>query len=319
QSDALRGWGVPMATDIAFALGVLQLMGPRCPVGLKIFLTALAIIDDLGAILVIALFYTSGVSGVALAVGAVTLAGLVSLNVFGVRHLAPYLALGVLLWLAVQASGVHATIGGVLLALSIPVRTRIDAAEYSALARDLVNEFDAAETGDLKVITSKGQQEAIHAIESASEAVQAPLLRLEHALAAAVAFGILPIFALANAGVDLSAARAPWTSVVGIGVMAGLLIGKPLGITLFSWLAVRKGWSTLPNEVTWKALHGAAWLGGIGFTMALFIGGLAFEGTTRLEEAKLGVLLASAAAGVVGWRLVRGALRRDTPGADTGS
>jgi NhaA family Na+:H+ antiporter len=304
-SDALRGWGIPMATDIAFALGVLQLLGPRCPVGLKVFLTALAIIDDMGAILVIALFYTDTIVVPALLVAGAALAALALLHRARVRYLAPYLLVGVVLWLAVLGSGIHATVAGVLLALLIPVRTRIDAAQFSELARSLIDEFDRTETGDLQVLTSKGQQEAIHGLERASEAVQAPLLRLEHMLAPLVSFAILPLFALANAGVSLAGAAAPWSSSVAFGIVLGLLLGKPLGITLFSWLAVRLRWSSLPREMTWRQLHGAAWLGGIGFTMALFIAGLAFGAGPRLDEAKLGILLASLAAGAIGWSLLR--------------
>jgi len=309
-SDALHGWGTPMATDIAFALGVLQLLGPRCPVGLKVFLTALAIIDDMGAIVVIALFYTETISLPALVVAGVALAGLVALHRARVRHLLPYSLLGAVLWMGVLGSGIHATIAGVLLALAIPGRTRIDAAQFSELARSLIDEFDHTETGDRLVLTSKGQQEAIHGLESASEAVQAPLLRLEQMLVPLVAFGILPLFALANAGVSLAGAPAPWSGSAGLGVMLGLLIGKPLGITLCAWLAVRLGWSSLPREMSWRQLHGAARLGGIGFTMALFIAGLAFEGSPRLDEAKLAILIASVVAGTIGWWLVRQALPR---------
>ncbi len=319
-SPAIHGWGIPMATDIAFALGVLQLMGPRCPVSLKIFLTALAIIDDMGAIMVIALFYTDNISVQALLLAAATAAGLIALNRLRVRALTPYIALGLILWLAVLSSGIHATIAGVLLALTIPVRTHINSTEFSKVARELMDDFERKESGDLRVLTSRGQQEAIHGLQSASMAVQAPLLRLEHALASVVAFGILPLFALANAGVALGAARAPWASSVGLGVLLGLLIGKPVGITLFSWLAVKRGWSTLPHDMNWMMLHGTAWLGGIGFTMALFIAGLAFEDTARLDEAKLSVLLASAAAGIVGRHLVLRAIRPESPGAgDRGS
>ena len=297
-TDAVRGWGIPMATDIAFALGVLQLLGPRCPMGLKVFLTAFAIIDDMGAILVIALFYTDSFAVPALLVAAAALAALMSLNRLRVRPLAPYLALGVVLWVAVLSSGIHATIAGVLVALTIPVRTRINAADFSKVARELIDDFDNTETGDLQVLTSRGQQEAIHGLETASAAVQAPLLRVEHALAPVVAWAILPLFALANAGVSLGASQAPWASSVGLGVLLGLLVGKPLGITLFSWLAVKRGWSTLPHEVTWQMLHGAAWLGGIGFTVALFIASLAFEDTPRLADAKLSVLVGSLVAGI---------------------
>jgi NhaA family Na+:H+ antiporter len=313
-----RGWAIPMATDIAFALGILQLAGPRVPLGLKVFLAALAIVDDMGSVGVIALFYSGSLDLQALAWLASTLAGLVVLNRLRVRHLGPYLVLGLVLWGAVHASGLHATLAGVLLAFTIPVRTRIDAAEFSARSRDLIDEFDRAETGDLQVLTSKGQQEAIHALESASEAVQAPLLRLEQALHGLVSFGVMPLFALANAGVALDGATAPWESRVGLGVVLGLLVGKPLGIFLFAWIAVRLGFAGLPRGSTWREVHAVAWLGGIGFTMALFIAELGFAGTARIDEAKVAILMGSIVAGVVGWGLLwrargsAGAARRAT-------
>lgn len=318
-TPAIRGWGIPMATDIAFALGVLQLMGPRCPVGLKVFLTALAIIDDLGAIIVIALFYTDSLSLPAMLLAAVTTVILVTMNRMRVRQLTPYLVVGALLWYAVLSSGIHATIAGVLLALTIPVRTRMKAADFSGVARELLDDFERLHSVDLDVITNRAQQEAIHGLESASMAVQAPLLRLEHALASAVAYGILPLFALANAGVSLSGAQAPWAGTVGLGVVLGLLFGKPIGITLFSWIAVKRGWAALPLQVNWRALHGAAWLGGIGFTMALFIAGLAFEGTPLLDEAKLSILLASVLAGFFGRYLVLRALARSGESGEASS
>lgn len=310
-SDAIHGWGIPMATDIAFALGVLQLMGPRVPIGLKIFLTALAIIDDMGAIVVIAVFYTETLALSALLLAAGTLLALIALNKLRVRQLLPYTVLGLVLWYAFLSSGIHATIAGVLLALTIPVRTRINSKEFSNVARKLIDEFEATESGDLQVLTSPGQQEAIHGLDSASTAVQSPLLRVEHALTSVVAYVILPLFALANAGVALGGASPPWASSVGLGVLLGLLFGKPIGITLFSWFAVKGGWSSLPHGVTWRMLHGAAWLGGIGFTMALFIAGLAFDGTPRLDQAKLSILLASAGAAIVGRQIVLGSLKRE--------
>jgi NhaA family Na+:H+ antiporter len=293
-----------MATDIAFALGVLQLMGPRCPVGLKIFLTALAIIDDMGAIIVIALFYTDNLSGPAMLLAAIALAVLVTMNKMRARRLTPYLLVGAVLWLAVLGSGIHATIAGVLLALTIPVRTRMNAADFPGVVRELLDDFERLHKVDLDVITNRAQQDAIHGLQSASMAVQAPLLRLEHALGQSVAYGILPLFALANAGVSLSAAQPPWAGPVGIGVLLGLLLGKPIGITLFSLLSVKTGLAALPHQVSWGALHGAAWLGGIGFTMALFIASLAFAGTPLLDEAKLSILLASVLAGIIGRTLV---------------
>ena len=304
------GWGIPMATDIAFALGVLRLLGPRIPPALTVFLAALAIVDDLGAVLVIALFYTQGLSLPFLGGVLAALAALMLLNRLGIRRLPPYIVLGVGLWYALHHSGIHATVAGVLLAMTIPVRTRINAAEYSGRMRCLLDEFDRAETGDLLVITSRGQQEAIHAIEGASEGVQAPLLRLEHSLQSFVASGVMPLFAFANAGVEVAALDLGGPALrVTLGVAAGLLIGKPLGILAASWLAVRLGWASLPSNATWRMLHGVAWLGGIGFTMALFVAGLAFGPSPLQDSAKLGILAASAAAGIIGGVVLRRATR----------
>jgi NhaA family Na+:H+ antiporter len=185
------------------------------------------------------------------------------------------------------------------------VRTRINAEQFSSQARELLAEFEKAETGDLLVITSKGQQEAIHALERASEGVQAPLLRLEHGLQPLVQYGIMPLFAFANAGVRLAGADASPLAPVTLGVFLGLVIGKPLGITLFAWLAVRLRLAALPAQTTWRALHGAAWLGGIGFTMSLFIAAQAFGGSPQLFPAKVGILLGSTIAGTVGALLLR--------------
>jgi NhaA family Na+:H+ antiporter len=226
-----------------------------------------------------------------------------------VKSLSPYLLLGGILWLAVLASGVHATIAGVILALTIPARTRVNAAEFSERARHLLDEFDRTETGDLLVLTSTGQQEAIHELDVASDDVQGPLLRLEHALQGAVAFGIMPLFALANAGVRLGGMHDPAGGAIAAGVALGLVLGKPIGITVFSWAALRLGWATLPSGVTMRMIHGAAWLAGIGFTMSLFIAGLAFGLSARLDAAKFGVLGGSVVAGTVGYLLLRREIR----------
>ena len=299
---ASRGWAIPMATDIAFALGVLALVAPRAPSGLKVFLAALAIVDDMGAVLVIALFYTGAIAWGALGMAGLILLLLVALNVLRVRRLTPYLLLGLGLWFFVHESGVHATIAGVLLAFAIPTRTRINAEEFSTKARSLLEYFDRTETGDLLVLTSKGQQEAIVGLERASEAVTAPLLRLEHALHGFSAFVVMPLFALSNAGVGLN---GPFGEGVTRAVVLGLAIGKPLGITGAALAAVRLGLASLPDGVSWVALHGCAWLGGIGFTMSLFIATLAFDGTNLLDSAKVGILGGSILSGVVGAMVVR--------------
>ncbi len=306
---ASRGWGIPMATDIAFALGALSLIAPRAPLGAKVFLAALAIVDDMGAVIVIALFYTQDIvwPSVALAVGIVV--ALIALNRLGVRRLSPYLLFGIALWVFVHESGVHATIAGVLLALTIPTRTRINAVEFSRQARELLDEFDRTETGDFLVLTSKGQQEALFSLERASEHVTEPLLRLEHALHSFSAFFVMPIFAFANAGVSLTGITAD----VGVttGAALGLILGKPMGIMAASYAAIALGRATLPAEVTLGMLHGCAWLGGIGFTMSLFIAALAFGDSPQLEAAKTGIIVASVVAGAVATLVLRRALGND--------
>lgn len=310
------GWGIPMATDIAFALGVLALMGPRIPLGLKVFLAALAIVDDLIAVLVIAMFYTAEVSMTALGFGAVVLLGLVLMNRSGVRHPGAYTFFGLFLWAAFLVSGVHATIAGVLLALTIPARTRIDANDFSAGSKEIIAAFDEASDPGRDVLTNQKQQAAIQALEDTCENAQAPLQRLEHGLHVWVAFLIIPLFALANAGVhlagDLGAALA---HPVTVGIISGLVVGKPIGIVLASWVAVRTGAAVLPPGVTWRAILGVSFLAGIGFTMSLFVATLAFgEGSPLLDSAKIGILGASAIAAVLGWILLRDVKRSPPEG-----
>jgi len=300
-----RGWAIPMATDIAFALGTLALVAPRAPAGLKIFLAALAIVDDIGAVLVIAVFYTGSIEWSALGTAGLFLLGLIALNALRVRLLMPYLALGLGLWYFVHDSGVHATIAGVLLAFTVPATSRVNAAKFSDRARRLLDDFDREETGDLVVLTSKGQQDAIFGLGHASAAAIAPLLRLEHALHRFSAFVVMPLFALSNAGVSVGSAGGGVT----LAVIAGLVIGKPLGITVAALAAVRLRLASLPDGVNWTALHGCAWLGGIGFTMSLFIAALAFDGTAFLGPAKAGILAASLVSGVVGAVFVRRGVR----------
>ena len=298
-----HGWGIPMATDIAFALGALNLIAPRAPIGAKVLLTALAIVDDMGAVLVIALFYSEGIVWTALAGAAVTLLMLIGFNVVGVRHLWPYLLGGVVLWLFVHASGVHATIAGVALAFTIPTHTRINGVEFSREARSLLDDFDRRETGDFQVLTSKGQQEALFSLERASKSVTAPILRLEQALHNFSAFVVMPLFAFANAGVkiDLSVQHLE----IGLGVLAGLVFGKPVGIMMAALIAVKMGIARLPQAVSWRSLFGYACLAGIGFTMSLFVTMLAFADSALVEAAKRGIIVGSLVAGVAGAVLLR--------------
>jgi NhaA family Na+:H+ antiporter len=302
---SVHGWGIPMATDIAFAIGILVMLGQRIPKNLVIFLTALAIADDLGAVLVIAVFYTAHVDSRALGSAAACMLALALLNRGGVRHPLPYAILGILLWLAVLASGVHATIAGVLLALAIPARAACTVEQFEQGIEELGTAFrtdlrDPSTPSDplrnplLAALASTIEQRAV--------AAQSPLQRIEHSLSPWVTFVVIPVFALSNAGIDL--ATVEWSKAlsnrVALGVFFGLVVGKFLGIGFFALAAVRLGWARLPSGVRWPHVFGAAWLGGIGFTMSLFIGQLAFQDAQMIEEAKLGILLASCVAAAVG-------------------
>lgn len=299
-TPAGHGWGIPMATDIAFALGVLALLGSRTPPGLRVFLAALAIVDDLGAVLVIAFFYTTHISWGALAIGLGLFALLLTLSWLGVRSLLVYGNLGAILWVAFLLSGVHATIAGVLLALTIPARTRIDAEAFIYHARTTLDEFAACDGLGKGVLLSQEQQSALADLEEVTENVQSPLQRIEHGLSGWVAFLIVPLFALANAGVILAGGIGPpYTWGVFFGIIAGLVIGKPVGIMFASWIAITAGAST-PTGVRWGHLLGASLLGGIGFTMAIFIANLAFTTPALLPAAKIAILVASPIAGLAG-------------------
>ena len=296
-----RGWGIPMATDIAFVIGVMALLGSRVPTSLKVFLTALAIVDDIVAVLVIALFYTGQISWAALGIAALCVMALAAANRLGVRHPLPYALLGLLLWSAVLQSGVHATIAGVLLAMTIPSRTELNPNEFLHRSRGVLDHFERTAQKEKTVMNDEEQQAAIEALEESCEQLQPPLHRLEHALHPWVTFFVMPVFALANAGLVFN--QRILTSIVEpipLGVVLGLLLGKPIGITLASWLAVRLRVGALPDGTTWLQLHGAGWLGGIGFTMSIFVAGLAFEGEALLNMAKLGIFTASLLAGIVG-------------------
>ena len=293
-----HGWGVPMATDIAFALGTLNLVAPCAPIGAKILLTALAIVDDMGAVLVISLFYSQAIAWSALGGAAVTVLVLIGFNKIGARQLWPYLLGGVVLWYFVHESGVHAAVAGVVLAFTIPTHTRINAVEFSGEARSLLDQFDRTESGDLLVLTSKGQQEALFALERASKGVTAPILRLEHALLNFSAFVVMPLFAFANAGVKITLSMEH--AEIGLGVLAGLVFGKPLGIMTAGFIAVKSGIAKLPEAVNWTSLLGYACLAGIGFTMSLFIAMLAFDQPALVDAAKRGIIAGSLFAGVAG-------------------
>ncbi len=301
------GWAVPMATDIAFALGVLALLGSRAPAGLKVFLTALAIADDLGAVLVIAVFYTGGVETTWLAAAGGLLVVLFALNRLRVDSPVPYATIGGLVWVAFLYSGVHATIAGVLVALTIPARARLQPLEFVEFARRKLDEIVERDVPDAHVLQDDSQQARAFELRTAARFSAAPLQRIEHALLPFTTYLVLPLFALANAGVrfvDSDPARL-LTQPVAVGVLLGLMIGKPVGITAATWLAVRLKIADLPRGLGWRHVIGGGMVAGIGFTMSLFISGLSFEAGVLQAEAKLAILMTSVMAGAAGYLFLR--------------
>lgn len=292
------GWGIPMATDIAFTLGVLALLGSRAPLSLKIFFTALAIADDLGAILVLAIFYSSEIHWISLLIGGVILVVLIVLNRIRIYSPLPYAILGIGLWLAFLESGIHPTIAGVLLAATIPTWGAPDTKALLAQCVSVLDEFEFPSS-----VQSNRAQVAAQTLETVADRMQSPAQRLEHSLLPWTTYLVLPIFALANAGVTLKLDQSLVT-VVSVGIVLGLVLGKSIGITLFTWLALRLRLADLPDNITLRQLFSASWLAGIGFTMSLFIAGNAFSTDANLlDQAKAGILIASLLAGIIGFVL----------------
>ncbi len=307
------GWGIPMATDIAFALGVLALLGSRAPLALKVFLTAVAIVDDLGAVVVIALFYTAELNLAALGGSLALVAVLAVVNRLGIQRPSVYALIGLAAWVLMLKSGVHATIAGVLVALTIPATRKINEVQFAERAEGLLARFREGIAGS-PTDPTPDQMAALHTLEEAVEHVETPLQRLEHGLHGFVAFFVMPVFALANAGVAFGAdAAALVTDAVALGVMLGLVVGKPLGVMLLAFLAVKTGLAALPSGVTWRQVLGVSFLTGIGFTMSIFIANLAFGAGPLLDSAKMGILGASVISGILGAIVLIGASRRGTP------
>ncbi len=300
-----RGWGIPMATDIAFSLGVLSLLGTRAPLALKLFLTAFAIIDDIGAVVVIAVFYTGDIVWGNLGIAGIFLALLVLAGRLGIRHPIVYALLGVIVWLAFLKSGVHATVAGVLIAATIPTRVSVDSRSYLTRARDLIFAFERSVEGAHQEERSHQQIALIKELEHNSENMLSPLQRFEVALHPWVAFIIMPLFALSNAGVRVEGSFiSTLTDPITLGIVIGLFVGKQVGVTFLSWIAVRLGFADLPYGVTWLQFYGVALLGGIGFTMSIFIAGLAFTDGDFTAKATMGVLLGSAISGIMGYLIL---------------
>ncbi|KAF0189742.1 MAG: sodium/proton antiporter NhaA [Desulfobulbaceae bacterium] len=306
SGESAGGWGIPMATDIAFALGILFLLGDRVPVSLKIFLTALAIADDLGAVLVIAFFYTSEIDVPSLLSGLGFLCVLIIGNKIGIRSALFYGIVGIGgVWLAFLLSGVHATIAAVLAAFTIPARVKYDENTYNTKLDALCVGFKNACPNNFPTVTTE-QLHILNEIRTISKLALTPLQRLEHALHPLVAFVVMPIFALANTGMTFSSdSLTQLTSPITQGVFLGLLLGKMLGVVGFVALFVKLKWAVLPEDFTGPLLIGAGFLAGVGFTMSLFIAELAFTSQVLVEEAKLGILLASLVSGVLGYFIIK--------------
>jgi len=326
---AMEGWAIPMATDIAFALGVLALVGKRAPLSLAVVLTALAIVDDIGAILVIAIFYTAEINMMMLALALAIIVVLFIYAKLGGRWLVVYGFLGIVVWVAIFLSGLHATLAGVLVALTIPVRTKIDSAGFSEWMHQLMDWFDDESKVNGESVPTSAQRTALFEMNKAIEHVDSPLHRLEHILHPWVAFLIMPVFALANAGIaiNIELVQALLTPLA-LGIILGLLLGKPIGIFLATWLGVKVKLGSLARGISWLQILGAGVLAGMGFTMSIFIATLAFssggghaellgfklaspailEGASMEEVqnlAKLAILVASTIAGVAGYLILR--------------
>jgi len=307
--DTADGWGIPMATDIAFSLGILALLGNRVPIGAKIFLTTFAIVDDLGAVLIIALFYSSDISVISLVVGGIFLTIMFGANVLGVKKGWFYAILGIGgLWVSFLLSGIHPTISGVLAAFAIPAKSNISLSKLSLKLKYLVSiKFMDPEFRENKfTIVSSKNVELITTIKKTSHDAIPPLQWLEKQLTPWAYYVIMPIFVLANAGVTIKGVENELlSSPVSLGIICGLIFGKVIGINLFCWLAVKCKIASLPLKTNWKNLIGIGFLGGMGFTMSLFITGLAFSSSEIISQATLGIFVASIVSGVLGFFILK--------------
>ncbi len=307
SGEAHSGWGIPMATDIAFALGVLYLLGDRIPLSLKVFLTALAIVDDLGAVLVIAFFYTSDISTIHLFIGGMVLVLMYIGNKLGVRSILFYAVLGIGgVWTTFLLSGVHATIAAVLAAFTIPADVRINEKSFIEKIQRYLDRFRNLDPTENTPTLTNEQLHVLEQINTTTIEATPPLQRLEHAMHPMISFFIIPIFALANAGVSLSIdLDSLFSSNVAIGVAMGLLLGKVIGVVGFTLLFVKLGVAPFPNGMNIRNLVGLGMLAAIGFTMSLFITSLAFSHQEHITQAKIGIFAASLIGGIVGYAILK--------------
>jgi NhaA family Na+:H+ antiporter len=300
NSASAGGWGIPMATDIAFALALLSLAGKHIPASIKVFLSALAVADDLGAVLVIAFFYTANVAFAPLLIASGLLALLVLGNYLGIRNTSFYVIIGIGVWVCFLMSGVHATIAGILVAFTIPARPKIDEEEYVRSLREHAHQFEKAMRQDGSLLSAE-QYHLLERVKQLSLDAETPLQKIENALHPWVAFVIMPLFALANAGLHFTGSFfSSLLNPVSAGILSGLVIGKCIGVFGFTWLMVRFKLATLPLQANWRHILGISLLAGVGFTMSLFITELAFRDDAMINNAKSGILLASVVAGIAG-------------------
>ncbi len=319
HGEAADGWGIPMATDIAFSLGVLAILGKRVPLSLKVFLTALAIVDDLGAILIIALFYGGNLNWISLMIALGLLGILVIANRMKVQDLRLYTFIGFIVWYFFLMSGVngpgtglHATIAGVLVAFTIPARPKIKAVDFIKGIRQILHRFDDVSKKNDKLVLSHEQLSVINDVEYSVMEVQSPLQHIENQFHGVVNLIILPLFAFANAGLTLLSGTGGFIfTTVSFAIAISLIIGKTVGIVLFSWLAVKFKIAIKPKTSSWLSFTGLGILGGIGFTMSIFIASLAYQSEMLLNQAKIGIFIASIFAGVTGYFLLKYSLKKD--------
>ena len=300
------GWGIPVATDIAFALGILALLGDRVPTSLKVFLTAVAVADDIGAIIVIALFYASDIHWISVLVCGVLLFVLITMNRIGIKNYMAYSSAGIILWLVFMNTGIHATVAGVIVAMTIPVQNTCKSHRFIEEAHIALKTFVEAHHKNGDILCNRRKISAVQDLKNLCNHVESPLLRIEHALHPWVMCFIMPLFALANAGVSL---QGDFSQAIGhsvtLGVILGLVFGKQLGIYLATQLMFKSGLSPRPRDVSNLQIYGVCCLGGIGFTMSLLITSMAFTDPTLLFLSKVGIIIGSAAAGVIGWLILK--------------